>query len=123
MLDLDLYNVPRSNLNMLIESLHATSYLMAIVMFVLSFTACTIFTVKVCMILTLTFRMNQDKKYNNFFFLDQRKGSMRLYLLAITIFALFVNVCKLFTVEVQYVYSTSYSIAKVASPYLAPFTS
>ena len=45
-LDLALQNGPRSNLNMLFDIPYATSYLMEIVMLVLSFTVCEIFTVK-----------------------------------------------------------------------------
>ena len=37
-LNLDLYNCPRSNLNMLIENLCETSYFMAMLMFALSVT-------------------------------------------------------------------------------------
>ena len=44
-LDLDLYNEPRSNLNILIDdSYFATSSLMEIVMLAISFTVCEIFS-------------------------------------------------------------------------------
>ena len=41
-LDLVLYNEPRSNVNMPIESLHATFYIIAMAMFALSVTVCEI---------------------------------------------------------------------------------
>ena len=52
----DLHNRPRSNIIMLIEIPHATSCLMAIAMFDLSITVCVIFTMEICMTLTLIFR-------------------------------------------------------------------
>ena len=56
-----LHNRPRPNLNILIERPHATSYLIVIVMFGVSISDCEIFTVEMCMTLTLNFRMDQDQ--------------------------------------------------------------
>ena len=44
---------------------YATSYLMAILMFVLSVTILEIFTVKMCMTLTLTFKVGYGQIYAN----------------------------------------------------------
>ena len=57
-----LWNKPRSNLNIHIESPYATSYLMAIVRIALPVIIFfEIVTVEVYMTLTLTFRMNQGQ--------------------------------------------------------------
>ena len=73
---------------MLFESQHATTYLMAIVMFAKSVTILQIFTIEMYMILTLTFRMG--KRSNAIF-----------YLLAIAMFALSLIICEIFTVEMR----------------------
>ena len=54
-LDADLWNGPRSNVNMPIERPHATFFVLAIAMFALSVTVCEILTVEMWMTLTLTF--------------------------------------------------------------------
>ena len=59
--DLDIYNVPRLNLNMLIDSLYATSYFTATVMLALYFTVLEIITTKMCITLTSTFTMGQGQ--------------------------------------------------------------
>ena len=46
---------------MQIESLYATIFLLAITAFALSVTVCEIFTVEMCMTLTLTFKIGQDQ--------------------------------------------------------------
>ena len=51
----------RSNVNILIESQYATSYLMAILIFARSVNILDIFTVKLSMNLTLTVKIDQDK--------------------------------------------------------------
>ena len=55
------YTRPRSNLNMLIESLHATSYLITILIFALAVTILQIFVVEKCMTLTLIFTMGKGQ--------------------------------------------------------------
>ena len=55
----DLHNKPRSNLIMLIERPHATSYLLAILIFA---TICEIFTLEMCM--ALTFRNRSRSNVN-----------------------------------------------------------
>ena len=60
-LDLDLYNGPRSNVNMLNESPCMTCHLMAIVIFYLFLIISKIFVVEMCMTLTLTLRAGQGQ--------------------------------------------------------------
>ena len=57
----DFHSRSWSNINMLIERKSATSYFIAAVVFDLSITVCDLFTVKMGMTLTLTFRMGQDQ--------------------------------------------------------------
>ena len=64
-----------------IERPHATSYKLAIEMFVLSVIACEMFTIEVYMNLILTFRMDEIQ-------IDQSKVNRRPYVLALVIFAL-----------------------------------
>ena len=52
--DLDLLNVPRLNLNMLIEGRNQISYLKAIVLLAVSLAILDIIRVEMCMTLTLT---------------------------------------------------------------------
>ena len=59
-LDLDLYNGLMLNINIPIESQYATSYVFGN-MLVLYVTICEIFTVEICMTLTMTFRMSQGQ--------------------------------------------------------------
>ena len=58
-MNLTFLNRPQFNLNMLIKCPYTTSYLMAIVMLVLSFTVCKIMTVDMWMILTLAIRTSR----------------------------------------------------------------
>ena len=60
-LGLDLQNGPRPNLNMLIESPIATLYFMATIMQALSFIVWEIFTIKICMTLTDTFKRGKGQ--------------------------------------------------------------
>ena len=62
MRDLDLYNGPRSivNIPIIIETPYATSYVMAIVMFAWTVTIFEILAVEMCMSLTLTLWTPED---------------------------------------------------------------
>ena len=60
---------------------YASFYILAIAMFALSISNLEIFTVKACMILTLTFRMGQDHMPNE-------RPHVTSYVLTIAIFAL-----------------------------------
>ena len=60
-LDLDLQNASRSNVNMTIECQYMTSCLSALVMFFVSVAIFKIFTVEICMALTLTVIIGQGQ--------------------------------------------------------------
>ena len=69
-------------------------------MFALSVPVCEIFTVEMCMTMSLTFRMGHGRKC-----VCQAKGYMRLSTLAIAFFTLSLTVCELITYELANVLS------------------
>ena len=64
---------------------YTTSYVLAIAMFVLSVAVCKIFTVEICMALTLTLTLNELRSNVN---MPTERTNATIYVLAIAIFFL-----------------------------------
>ena len=76
------------------ERPYAPFYLLAIAMFALFFNICKKFAIEMCMILTLTFRMDQWNIN-----VPMARTCATYYLLAIAMCALSVSICKKFAIE------------------------
>ena len=97
-LDHELQNSTRSNVNMPIESQCRTFYLMAVVMFALV-TIYEIFTVEICMTLTLHFRMRQGQMHIGYI---NRKPIFDFLCWQLVIFALSVTVCEIISLLISH---------------------